>query len=191
LIYSTYLGGNSGDVGFGVALDSVRNAYVTGLTYSTNFPTTAGALQTVFGGSYDAFVSKLNRTGSALIYSTDLGGVSRDFAGGIAVDSRGNAYVTGQTYSRDFPITPGGLQIKLNSAFYNAFVSKLNRTGSALDYSTYLGGGGKDSGTGIAVDSAGNAYVTGWAYSSNFPITPGALQTVNAGVFVSKISFRR
>src|SRR6266851_2193022 len=176
LVYSTYLGGSSTDVGFGIAVDSSGNAYVTGYTQSSNFPTTAGALQTTFGGLADAFVSKLNSSGSALVYSTYLGGGSTDFGFGIAVDSSGGAYVTGYTQSSNFPATAGALQTTFGGGA-DAFVSKLNSGGSALVYSTYLGGSSFDFGFGIAVDSSGNAYVTGYTCSSNFPTTAGALQT--------------
>ena len=134
---------------------------------STDFLTIAGALQTTFGGGNgDAFVSKLNGGGSALVYSTYLGGSGDDSGNGIAVDSSGNAYVTGGTFSTDFLTTAGALQATLgvlcnSCGGVNAFVSKLNGSGSALVYSTYLGGSGGDSGNGIAVDSSSNAYVIG------------------------------
>ncbi len=195
LLYSTYLGGSSDAVGQGIAVDSSGNAYVTGYTQSSNFPTTAGALQTTFGGLADAFVSKLNSSGSALVYSTYLGGGSTDFGFGIAVDSSGGAYVTGYTQSSNFPATAGALQTTFGGVFgggpIDAFVSKLNSSGSALVYSTYLGGSSGDSGQGIAVDSSGDAYVTGYTQSSNFPTTAGAFQTSFGGVpdaFVSKLN---
>jgi len=190
LVYSTYLGGSGGDSGLGIDVDRAGSAYVIGDTSSTNFPTTAHAPQTTFGGGlYDVFVSKLNRTGSALVYSTYLGGNDFDVAGGITVDSAGNAYVTGQTGSSNFPTTPGALQTILGGQS-DAFVSKLNRTGSALVYSTYLGGSSGAVGYGIAVDPAGYAYVTG-AAGLNFPTTAGALQTTIGGqgdAFVSKLN---
>jgi hypothetical protein len=190
LAYSTYLGGNGLDVGFGIAVDSAGNAYVMGATNSTNFPTTPGAFQTAFGGAADAFVTKLNATGTALVYSTYLGGSNIDAGLGIAVDSAGNAYVTGFTGSFNFPTTPGAFQTASGGGC-DAFVTKLNATGTALAYSTYLGGGGSDEGCGIAVDSAGNAYVTGFTYSTNFPTTPGAFQTASGGAadaFVTKVN---
>ena len=133
------------------------------------------ALQTTFGGLVDAFVSKLNSCGSALIYSTYLGGGGFDLGGGIAVDSSGNAYVTGSTQSSDFPTTAGALQTTLAGGDFDAFVSKLNSTGSALVYSTYLCGSSSDGGDGIALDSSGNAYVTGSTQSCDFPTTAAAL----------------
>ncbi len=166
LVYSTYLGGSGDDQGNGIAVDSSGSAYVTGQTVSTNFPTSS-PLQAVFGGGPDAFVAKLNPTGSALVYSTYLGGSGEDFGYGIAVDSAGNAYVTGFTSSTDFP-TANPLQA-VNDGDGNAFVAKLNPGGSALVYSTYLGGSGGETGIGIAVDSAGNAYVTGYDQLDRLP----------------------
>src|SRR5258708_4792716 len=181
LVYSTYLGGSGADYGYGIAVDSAGNAYITGNTNSTNFPT-MNALQATYGGGYDdAFVAKISPNGSALLYSTYLGGSGRDEAGGIAVDGAGNAYVTGFTYSANFPVTAGAFQTVCNGgsncySLYDAFVSKLNPVGSALVYSTFLGGTNNDAGAGIAVDSAGNAYVTGGTHSTDFPTTPGAFQ---------------
>src|SRR5216117_694021 len=156
LAYSTYLGGTR------IAVDTDGSAYVVGSTGSTGFPTTTGAFQPNYGGGYvDAFVTKLNPDGSALVYSTYLGGSGWDEGHGIAVDADGNAYVTGMTNSIDFPTTPGALQTTGGSGYgYIAFVTKLNPTGSALVYSTSFGGSNY-SGDGIAVDAAGNAYVTG------------------------------
>jgi hypothetical protein len=186
LVYSTYLGGNRADQSYGIAVDAAGNAYVTGYTQSTNFPTT-NARQGVIAGPQNVFISKLNASGSALVYSTYLGGDSYDYGASIAVDSAGNAYVTGDTHSSNFP-TVNALQGALAGS-ENAFVSKLNPSGSALVYSTYLGGG-NDVGQGIAVDSSGNAYVTGFTTSSNFP-TANALQGALAGsqnAFVSKLN---
>ena len=192
LVYSTYLGGSSDDVGYGIAVDSSGNAYVTGYTLSTDFPT-ANPLQAANGGgSYDAFVAKINAAGSALVYSTYLGGSGVDQGSGIAVDSSGNAYVTGYTSSTDFP-TASPLQSSCGgcgSGYTDAFVAKLNAAGSALVYSTYLGGGDVDYGFGIAVDSSGNAYVTGMTPSTDFP-TANPWQAANGGgydAFVAKIN---
>jgi hypothetical protein len=181
LLYSTYLGGSGGDFGFGIAVDSSGNAYVTGSTDSSNFPTTSGAFQTIFGGGFaDAFVSKLNAAGSALLYSTYLGGNDQEIGYGIAVDASGNGYVAGRTASSNFPTSAGAFQTTIGGG-YDAFVSKLNAAGSALLYSTYLGGGGYDDAIGIAVDAFGGAYVTGGTSSSNFPTTPGAFQATYGG----------
>jgi hypothetical protein len=143
----------------------------------------------------DAFVSKLNISGSALLYSTYLGGNGSDVVHGIALDSSGNAYVTGYTQSSDFPVTAGAFQTAPGGTSpegaYDAFVSKLNSIGSALVYSTRLGGGNYEFGQGVAVDSSGNAYVTGNTGSSDFPTAAGAFQTAFGGgvdAFVSKIN---
>ncbi len=176
LVFSTYLGGINQDNGYGIAVDASGNAFVTGYTFSPNFPTTAGAYQTVFSGVEDAFVAKLNSTGTGLIYSTFLGGSSPGNGYGIALDTSGNAYVTGQTSSTNFPITSGAYQTTNNGGI-KAFLTKLNTTGSALIYSTFFGGNVTDYGNGIAVDSTGSAYITGYTDSSNFPTTAGAYQT--------------
>ena len=179
LVYSTYLGGsganasgtNLSDEGTGIAVDSTGAAYVTGGTWSTDFPT-VNPIQG-YGGGEDAFLSKISANGSALVYSTYLGGSGQDEGSGIAVDSSGNAYVIGFTLSSDFP-TVNAFQPANHATMYGtAFVAKLNSAGSALVYSTYLGGSTMESGAGIAVDSSGNAYLTGTTWSSNFPtVTP-------------------
>ncbi len=194
LLYSSYLGGSSQEFGSQIAVDRTGNAYVTGQTLSTDFPTTPGAFQRVCGsstGCWDAFVAKINPTGSAFIYSTYLGGSGIDdaFAGAIAADDAGNAYVTGDTGSTDFP-TLNPLQSS-NAGAVNAYVTKINPTGSALVYSTYLGGSKDDWTNAIAVDGTGNVYLTGQSLSSDFPTTPGAFQTANGGLydaFVVKIN---
>jgi beta-propeller repeat-containing protein len=190
LVYSTFLGGSTGQTfAQAIAVDASGSAYVTGSTSASDYPTTPGSYQPnvaphVFVSS--AFVTKLNADGSGLAYSTYLG----DSGGGaaIAVDGSGSAYVAGSTFSLDFPTTLGAFQRSCRNAVTggcdgNAFVSKLNPEGSALMYSTYLGGSGKDGDTaaGIAVDSAGNAYVSGAAHSEGFPVTPGAFQTKFVG----------
>src|ERR1022692_2585480 len=167
LVYSTYLGGSGNDTGSGIAVDNSGNAYVAGYTSSTNFPTMSPLQLAYGGGDSDAFVAKLNPTGSALVYSTYLGGSGEDQGGGIAVDNLGNAYVTGGTGSTDFP-TMNAAQATYGGDT-DAFVAMLNPTGSALVYSTYLGGSSDDDGYGIAEDSAGNAYVTGGTGSTDFP----------------------
>ncbi len=195
LVYSTYLGGSGDDYGNGIAVDQSGNAYVTGQTTSTDFPTTANAYQTANHGNNDAFVSKLNAAGNALAYSTYLGGAYDDFGNGIAVDQSGNAYVTGYAASTDFPTTAGSLQPALNGYYNNAFVVKINTAaaGSAsLVYGTYLGGTGAsgDAGQAIAIDAAGDAYVTGYTTSGDFP-TRNALQSAFGGTydaFLSKVN---
>lgn len=192
LVYSTFLGGSGQDVGIEIALDAGGNAYVVGFTESPNFPTTPGAFQTVNGGGRDAFVTKLNPAGSALVYSTYLGGIGADQANGIAVDNFGNAYVSGTTESTNFPTTAGAFQTAFGGGTSDAFVTKLNPAGSALVYSTYLGGSGTDGGTRIVVDSIGNAYLTGSTSSTNFPITADAFQSTFGGgpsdVFITKLN---
>jgi hypothetical protein len=185
--YSTYLGGSYADGGEAIAVDSSGNAYVTGFTASTNFPT-ADALQPTLAGNTNAFVTKLNATGTALVYSTYLGGSNTDGGNGIAVDVSGNTYVTGQTNSTDFP-TANALQPTL-AGNIDAFVTKINATGAGLVYSTYLGGSSGDYVLGIAVDLSGDAYVTGYTNSTNFP-TANALQPTLAGntnAFVTEIN---
>src|SRR3989454_4213011 len=191
LAYSTYLGGTGFDEGFGISVDSLGQAYVTGVTASLAFPTTAGAFQSSSPGG-DAFVTKLNPTGAALVYSTYLGGTNLDVGLGIAVDSLGQAYVTGETFSVDFPTTAGAFQRSSAGGISDAFVTKLNAAGAALVYSTYLGGTDFDEGFGIAVDSLGQAYVTGVSASLDFPMTAGAFQPRFAGgsldAFVTKLN---
>jgi uncharacterized protein (TIGR03437 family) len=198
LLYSTYLGGRSNDHASAVALDAAGNAYVCGFTYSSDFPITTGAYQTKFkgvettgnGASNDAFVMKIDPTG-ALVYSTYLGGTSTDIAFGIAVDGQGNALVTGGTVSTDFPVTPGAIRSSYGGSgavgqasdwlLGDAFVAKLNAAGSALVYSTYLGGASDEVGWGITADSSGNAYAVGFTLSSTFPVSADALQKNFAG----------
>jgi hypothetical protein len=184
LVYSTYLGGNSYDQANGIAVDSLPtpNVYVIGVTASGNFPTTAGAFQTTLAGPNDAVVTKVNPTGTGLVYSTYLGGSSQDIGRSIAVDAAGNAYVAGHTQSIDFPITVGAFQTALAGG-WDAVVTKVNPTGTALVYSTYLGGSSDDFGYGLTVDSLSspNAYVTGASASTNFPTTSGAVQATYGG----------
>jgi Beta-propeller repeat len=195
LVYSTYLGGSANDFAQCIAVDSAGNAYVAGFTYSADFPT-VNAISSYGGGTWDeVFVTKINASGTALVYSTYLGGIYQDYAGGIAVDSAGNAYVTGAatpadaTTPADFP-TVNAIQSSFGGGDSDAFVAKINASGTALVYSTYLGGSGHDQGYGIAVDSAGNAYVAGQTYSADFP-TVNAIQSSSGGgpydAFVSKI----
>jgi hypothetical protein len=196
LVYSTYLGGAGTDAGSGIAVDSSGNAYVTGTTSSTNFPTassTSSPFQGANAGGSDAFVTKLNPSGSGLVYSTYLGGANADAGSAIAVDGSGNAYVTGFTKSLNFPASSstGSPFQSSNGGLLDAFVTKLNPTGSGLVYSTYLGGSGSDSGNGIAVDHFGNAYVAGTTNSPNFPTAGSPVQGSNAGAqdaFVTKLS---
>jgi hypothetical protein len=194
LVYSTYIGGIIDDYGTAIAVDGSGNAYVTGYTSSTDYDVTPGAFQTTNGGIRDVFVTKLNATGTALVYSTYLGGSGEDYGYGIAVDGSGNAYVTGYTWSTDYDVTPGAFQTTKSTTILSerdVFVTKLNATGTALVYSTYLGGSDSDYGYAIAVDGSGNAYVTGYTLSTDYDVTPGAFQTTKGGggdVFVTKLN---
>jgi len=182
LVYSTYLGGTDSDVGEGIAVDGSGQAYVTGYTYSTDFPL-QGAYQTDQSGQ-DAFVTKFNAAGNGLIYSTYLGGNSADYGYDIAVDDDGAAYVTGVTSSANFP-TQDPVQTTQGNA--DAFVTKLNQSGSGVLLSTYLGGNDTDEGIDIAVNNAGEIYVTGMTYSTNFPVTyPCQADLGGCDVFVTK-----
>jgi hypothetical protein len=209
LVYSTYLGGSgnvsvgAGESGLALAVDAEDNAYIAGGTFSSDFPVTPGAYQTMNGETgYNGgtgFVTKLNPSGSALVYSTYLGGSNGSNAFGfsdevlaLAVDSAGDAYLTGNTHASNFPVTPGTVQQQYNGQLgaINAFVTKLNPTGTKLLYSTYLGGSGDsvgavnnpgDSGQAIAVDASGDAYISGITTSVDFPTTSGAFQTINLG----------
>jgi len=186
LIYSTYLGGRESEIGHAIAVDGSGNAYVTGETGSTDFPTKNAFQPSRARGVVHAFVTKLD-AGGALAYSTYLGGSGGDYGHGVAVDGSGNAYVTGSTGSTDFP-TKNAFQPSRARGVVHAFVTKLD-AGGALAYSTYLGGSGGDGGSGIAVDGSGNAYVTGTTASTDFP-TKNAFQPSFAGIsnaFVTKL----
>jgi hypothetical protein len=191
LIYSTYIGGNDSETANGIAIDGSGNAYITGGTWSTDYDITPGAFQTVKGAITDVFVTKLNSTGTGLIYSTFIGGGDTDYGYAIAIDGFGNAYITGSTVSTDYDITPGAFQTTGGGFYPDVFVTKLNSTGTGLIYSTYIGGNNYDYGTSIAIDNSGNAYITGATYSTDYPITPGAFQTtkgVGDDVFVTKLN---
>jgi hypothetical protein len=172
LIYSVYLGGAAADVGRDLAVDAAGNAYVSGGTRSNNFPVTPSAFQATLRGGSDSFVLKLNPAGDQLLYSTYLGGTREEGfeGGGLAVDSAGQAYVTGVTDSLDFPTSRVTFQRSFGGGSSDAFVTKLIADGTRLVYSTYLGGFDLDQGQGIAVDSAGRAYVTGRTRSPNLVI---------------------
>ena len=180
LVYSSFLGGSGSDTGAfaGIAVDSAGSAYVISSTNSTDYPIANAAQPSFGGGTSDVVVTKFKPDGSGFEYSTFLGGSATDNAAGIAVDSSGNAYVTGQTDSSDFPTTTGAFQRNKPSTGFNtaAFVTKLSPSGSALVYSSFLGGSLSDTGTAIAVDSSGRASVTGLVNSKNFPVTFGAPQ---------------
>src|SRR5579859_2452549 len=189
LTYSTYLGGSTGDLVTGIALDSSNNAYVTGITISADFPVTTGAFQTTQNGADDAFITEVKSDGSALVYSTFLGGTGSDDAMGIAVDAAGEAYVTGDTTSADFP-TANAAQTS-NGGGKDVFVTKLTSDGTGLMFSTYYGGTLDDTGSGIALDSFGDAYVTGRTASSGFAVPGSPFQASLSGTsdaFVLELS---
>lgn len=205
LVYSTYFGGEDVDRILAIAVDAAGNAYFTGQTASDDFRTTQGAYRRTpcsaritsrdfLSASGDAFVSKLNTSGTALLYSTFLCGSFSDIGNAIAIDSQGAAYVAGQTFSTDFPTTTGALQTTGGGEFEDAFVAKLNPDGSALAFSTYLGGTHSDVARGIALDAQTNVYVTGTTLSTDFPVKTGALSAINANggayesAFVTKLN---
>ena len=196
LVYAGYLGGSAMDFGYAIAVDAAGNAYVTGLTYSdqASFPVTTGPDLT-YHGSGDAFVAKVNASGTALVYSGYIGGAGFDAAVGIALDSSGNAYVTGATMSdqTSFPVTVGP-DLTINGG-QDAFIAKVNAAGTSLVYAGYIGGARDDKGYAVAVDDAGSAYITGWTLSdqTSFPVSggPGLIYkggTVYGDAFVAKVN---
>lgn len=191
ILYSTYLGGSGNEGGNRIAVDSSGSAYITGSTDSTDFPT-ANAYQSTYGGGLgDVFVTKMDPAGNAIVYSTYLGGSGNEGGFGIAVDGSGSAYITGSTNSPNFP-RANAIRGTFQGGIYDAFVTKINPAGDTIAYSTYLGGTDADYGEGIAVDSSGSAYVTGYTNSSSgFPI-PNAIQSIHGGgysdAFVTKIN---
>src|SRR5262249_28392385 len=186
--FSTFFGGIGSDEGFAIAVDGAGAAYVTGTTYSNNFNTFA-PLQTINrGGKYDAFVTKINAAGSGIVYSTYLGGGGEDSGHGIAVDSSGNAFVTGITNSQDFN-TRNAFQPTITGLAEDAFISKISADGANLLFSSYLGGSNIDQAFAITLDSAGDAYITGSTASSDFR-TKNPLQATFRGgfdAFVAKV----
>ena len=215
LSFATYYGGDKGDTGLAIAVNPTDGSiYVAGETFSTKDTNNAagtfatpGAFQTNYSGGHltgAAFVARLDASGTNLIYVTYLGGANNNGALGVAVDTNGNAFVTGFTDSPDFPTTHalrgqinGPLDPHTQTYPVDAFVTELNPAGNGLVYSTYLGGSSMDAAYGIALDEAGNAFVTGYTYSTNFPVTPNAFQThlqcpgtfyINANAFVAELA---
>ena len=185
LLYSTYIGGSGFNDGRGIAVDSAGEAYITGNTDGTDFPIVGGEQPHLAGSSDNAFVVKLNAAGNGVLYSTYLGGTNQNQGYGITLDSNNNFYVTGFTQSSDFPLLNA---VHAFGGGYDAFVTKFNASGS-LAYSTYLGGSGTDKGTGIGVDSSGDAWVVGSTQSTNFPTTANAFQSTfggNTDAFISE-----
>ncbi len=190
IIYSTYIGSFNNESGQSIALDNSGNAYITGWAHF-GFPTTPNAFQTIIGGGSDAIVVKLNSLGTSLIYSTFIGGNGLDASYDIAIDSSNNAYITGDTESSNFVVSSNALQTTREGGWTDAFVTKINASGTAIIYSTYLGGNGDDTAHSIALDTNDNAYITGRTESTNFDITSGAFQTTKAAgrdVFASKLN---
>jgi hypothetical protein len=205
LLYCSYLGGTDEDVGYGIAVDGSANAYVTGVTYSSNFPVTGGALQSTYAGAGDAFLTKVNTTAAgapSLLFSTYFGGSGLDQGNGVAVDASGNAYVAGLTTSKasSLGFTPPSGAYQPNCALDSlgvcegdAFVAKFALSGTpSLTYFTYLGGSLADSANGIALDSSEDAYVTGSTVSTDFPTSGAVFQTTygggNADAFVTELN---
>jgi hypothetical protein len=201
LLYSTFIGGSADDPegmegADGIAIDGSGNVFLTGWTSATDFPTTATAFDRSFNGGgheyfTDAFVTKLDASGSNLLYSTYLGGNRDEWGNAITVDTEGYAYVVGVTYSANFPTTPGVIDSSHNGGIGDAFVTKMDLTGSSLLYSTFIGGKQWDEGSSIVLDSARNAYISGHTESENFPVTPGAFDTSYSGSqdgYVSKLN---
>jgi hypothetical protein len=194
LVYSTFMGGRGNDAIYDLALDAGNNVYLTGRTYSPDFPTTAGAFDRGYRGGEDVFVTKLAADGESLVYSTFLGGGMADAANdagyGIGVGLDGQAFVTGYTYSPDFPTTPGAFDPTHNGN-EDVFVVRLSEDGDALLYSTFLGAANNEAGFGLAVDNAGDAYITGYTRSEDFPTAVEAPGDIYYGggtdAFIAKI----
>jgi hypothetical protein len=188
LIYSTFLGGEYDDIGSGIAVDGGNNAYVTGQTVSSDFPT-LNPYQGTNQGNTDVFVSKISSSGNSLVYSTYLGGEEGDIGWGIAVNGNGNAFITGCSYSSDFPTSNPSQAVR--AGYMDVVITELNNGGDNLIYSTYLGGGDNDLGYSIAIDGSGSAYVTGYTWSSDFPtLDPYQTDQINSNdAFVTKLSY--
>ncbi|HEX2193112.1 MAG TPA: hypothetical protein VHH09_07940 [Acidimicrobiales bacterium] len=192
LEYSTLFGASRLEVGFEVEINLLGEAYVTGLSSSPDFPTTPGAYDRTLGGPFDPYVAKFNRDGSALLYSTFVGGSGPEGALGLAVDLWGSAYITGETTSPDFPTTLGAFD-RTYGGEGDVFVTKLAPDGSALAYSTFLGGGGHDGSSAVAVNYLGEAHVVGFTGSTDFPTTPDALSNSRNGgsdAFLTRLNAR-
>ncbi|MFX0091418.1 MAG: SBBP repeat-containing protein [Candidatus Hodarchaeota archaeon] len=198
LIFSTYFGGSEseGYSGYGytkfpnaIMVDAEGNSFITGYTESSDFPT-LNAYQTSHGGGKDVFVAKLNATGNGLVFSTYFGGSNDDYGYDLTIDATGNIYITGETGSSDFPVTSNAYQ-SIYGGYGDAFITKLDATGTGLMFSTYLGGNASDGAYGTVVNAAGYCYITGYTYSSDFPVTPHTYQSTRNGskdIFVTKLN---
>ena len=190
LHYGSYIGGSNNEMGGGIAVDTYGNAYLAGSSNSDDFPTQQGTFDPSRNGYWDTVVFKLNAIGDDLVYGTYLGGAEDDFGSALAVDAVGNAFVTGETYSDDFPTTPGSFDPDFNEGERDAFVVAVNSTGTGLGYATYLGGNGYDQGTAITMGATGQAIVTGKTGSADFPTSDGAFDTSyngNTDAFISML----
>jgi hypothetical protein len=191
LIYSTYLGGNAYDVGVSLVIDKIYNAYITGITSSNNFPTTLGAFDTIYNGTYndnyDIFITKINNLGSNLIYSTFLGGSLSDWPNAIVIDDSYNSYITGCSGSENFPTTPNAFVSKIPSNHFNTIISKIDSTGSALIFSTFIGDDNNslhsNEARSLVIDKEKNVYITGYTSSPDFPTTLNAYDRSFGGGF--------
>lgn len=179
LDFSTFFGGEFGEQANAVALDSDGNVYIVGQT--RDVPASPGALSSVTGSSFDIFVLKVDPTGTQLLYLALFGGSARELGTGIAVDESGAAYVSGWTFSEDFPVTPGAAQAAFGGGTRDAFVAKISPDGSAFEYATYLGGGAFEDGNALVVDELGRAWTVGATGSADFPVTPDALRAGQVG----------
>ncbi|MBI2271471.1 MAG: PKD domain-containing protein [Bacteroidetes bacterium] len=201
LIYATYIGGtlNENLISYaatdvyraGIAVNASGEVFISGSTYSTNFPTTPGAYDVTHNGGTDAFVLKLNATGTTLMYSTFLGGSGEDSGFDIAINAAGEAFVTGFTASANFPVTAGAFDLSFNGGAHDLYVTKLNASGAGLSYSTYLGGSSDDRAYGIVLNASGQAFLTGATSSPNFSVTAGAYDvSYNGGLdaFVTRVN---
>lgn len=179
LSFSAYVAGGGDESGAGVTVDAAGSAYLVGGSSSLDFPTTVGTISQTLAGSTDGFVAKLTPDGSGYAFSTYLGGIADEGIARAVVDSTGNIYVCGGTASTNFPTTAGAFDTTFSGGSFDGFVAKLAPGAASILYSTYLGGSGDDGAASIAVDSGGNAYITGGSTSSNYPTTPGAFDTSN------------
>jgi hypothetical protein len=190
LLASTFIGGSNDDSAYALTIDSSGNLYVTGQTWSNNYPTTPGSYDRDYNGVSDVFVSKLNSDLTSLLASTFIGGSGNDYAHALAIDSSGNVYVAGQTWSNNYPTTQEAYNESFNGGFSDVFVSKLNSNLTSLLASTFIGESYGEGASALAIDSSGNVYVAGRTESRNYPTTPGAYDTGHNGfgdVFVSKL----
>jgi chitodextrinase len=175
------VGGDSSERSNALALDDAGNAVVTGETWSTNFPTTAGAYDTSYNGSGDIFLLALEANGDSLLHSTFVGGSDIDTGYALALSSAGDVYVTGNTRSANFPTTLGAYDTSYNGGLGDIFVLALEANGEALGYSTFVGGSDAEYGFALALSGAGEAVITGYTWSTNFPTTAGAYDTSHNG----------